>query len=151
MNPKQTPIQIAKPCLFAFLLLVLSCSESDDTNNPEETPNPLFGTWKTYYTQLTTYENGEKQEGEKEYFDDTEYSTLEFNEDGTVIEIDYYNSEVTEVEEVPYEMVSDTLYIHWANNETEATKFSMTNDELHLLSIDEVESNEEYIEVYKKQ
>lgn len=144
-----------KSYLLAFLLITFSCSKSDDANDPEESQEPLIGTWKTYYTQLTTYENGEKQEGAKEYFDDTEYSTLEFKEDGNVIEIDYSNSEVIEIEEVSYETVSDTLYIHWGNNETEATKFSIINDELHLLFLDEIndgiESNEEYTEVYKRQ
>ncbi|NVN17487.1 hypothetical protein GUA46_03960 [Muricauda sp. HICW] len=151
-NKKNYSLSI-KSYLLAFLLVTFSCSNSEETNVPEETQESLIGIWKLYYSHLVDYnDEGEVIYDDKEFFDDTEYSTFEFKEDGIAIQTDYSNSEITEIEEIPYETVQDSLYIHWSASETEVSKYSIMEDELHLLhSNGNSDSNEEYTEVYKRQ
>lgn len=141
-----------KAALLVLMAFSLGCSNSDDSKSEDTLANQLLGTWKMWYSQEVTFEDGARNEHEKNYFDDTEYDTLEFKAHGEVTQLDYYKGEIIEAETVHYETHKDTLFIHWEDDYTQTVIFSFKDNELDLLAVDNYNPNgDEYTEVYVKQ
>lgn len=148
----KTVTPFARTAALLLLALTASCSKSEEPSADELIAHELMGTWKTYYSQEITFEDGTRNEHEKYFYNDSDYSTLEFKEHAVVTRMEYSQGNLIATDSAHFETHLNTLAIHWQHEYTETDIFSTNGDELDLKAVDHENPNgDEFTVAYLKQ
>ena len=143
--------------MLALVILPLSLtacsSDNDDKGDTSNSSSELVGTWISYYYAEEEYVNGTRVSIEDDYDEDL---MVVFNEDGTGISYEYYNSIWHAGDSFEWTLSGDSLYTDYGDFSEVASVTKLTTSYLELITTETYTSGSDvymtaFIVYYKKQ